>query len=240
MYPHALLSFRSALEFSPDDTGVIYLSGTTNRKIKFASLTLEFSRSPAALDSDPLFMKFRVSSLARAYLENLSTTVRTKNKSLPQEKIEERLEAFSQVKGLDELILLRKQAHTVAKKLKWLKEYKKLDKIIGALLGTQTITHLKSPKAIAQAKGLPYDSACNERLQNLFSDLKKQPLQTILEKNKSNDHFNNKAFFEAYFSNYIEGTTFEITEAEQIVFDRHIPQQRPKAAQSARVISGKL
>src|SRR5438552_10661177 len=44
--------------------------------------------------------------------------------------------------------------------------------------------------------------------------------------------FRSKAFFEAYFSNYIEGTTFEIEEAERIVFDRAVPPTRPKDARS--------
>ncbi|HEY6033968.1 MAG TPA: Fic family protein, partial [Kofleriaceae bacterium] len=44
------------------------------------------------------------------------------------------------------------------------------------------------------------------------------------------DHFKNKAFFEAYFSNYIEGTTFEVAEAEAIVFDKKIPPERPTDA----------
>ena len=34
------------------------------------------------------------------------------------------------------------------------------------------------------------------------------------------------AFFEAYFSNWIEGTEFELDEAEEIVFERQLPEQR--------------
>ena len=40
----------------------------------------------------------------------------------------------------------------------------------------------------------------------------------------------NVAFFEAYFSNYIEGTEFEVDEAEGIVFDHRIPEHRPEDA----------
>ena len=42
----------------------------------------------------------------------------------------------------------------------------------------------------------------------------------LLDINLDNrEYFENKAFFESYFSNYIEGTDFLIEEAEQIVFD---------------------
>lgn len=38
------------------------------------------------------------------------------------------------------------------------------------------------------------------------------------------------AFFEAYFSNWIEGTEFEIEEAEEILFEGRVPTQRPADA----------
>ena len=37
-------------------------------------------------------------------------------------------------------------------------------------------------------------------------------------------------FYEAYFSNYIEGTEFTLDEAARIVFDHEIPDQRPQDA----------
>src|SRR3546814_3469105 len=38
------------------------------------------------------------------------------------------------------------------------------------------------------------------------------------------------AFFEAYFSNFIEGTEFEVEEAAAIVFRQAIPRERPADA----------
>jgi hypothetical protein len=38
------------------------------------------------------------------------------------------------------------------------------------------------------------------------------------------------AFWEAYFSNYIEGTVFTVQEAREIVFDHKMPAARPKDA----------
>src|SRR5207245_11610100 len=37
-------------------------------------------------------------------------------------------------------------------------------------------------------------------------------------------------FFEAYFSNFIEGTEFAVDEAADIVFKGHIPKARPEDA----------
>src|SRR2546430_13503115 len=39
-----------------------------------------------------------------------------------------------------------------------------------------------------------------------------------------------QAFFEAYFSNFIEGTEFAVDEARAIVFDGVIPKNRPADA----------
>ena len=43
---------------------------------------------------------------------------------------------------------------------------------------------------------------------------------------RSGDALNNIAFFDAYFSNCIEGTEFEVEEALDIVFRNQIPQSR--------------
>jgi len=53
----------------------------------------------------------------------------------------------------------------------------------------------------------------------------------------------NLPFFEAYFSNFIEGTEFEVSEAAEIVFEGRIPEQRPADAHDIlgtyRVVSSK-
>ncbi len=66
-------------------------------------------------------------------------------------------------------------------------------------------------------------------MQLLFAGLR-TPMPGIADSFTAVDHFKNKAFFEAYFSNYIEGTTFEVEEAEAIVFDNKIPANRPADA----------
>jgi hypothetical protein len=81
----------------------------------------------------------------------------------------------------------------------------------------------------ARAAGEPFDPACLERLQLLFAELR-TPVTALSDPFAAPEHTRNKAFFEAYFSNYIEGTTFEIEEAERIVFDHQIPSGRPKDA----------
>lgn len=227
LFPKAVLSHRSALEYRPTPEGIIYLTGATNRRLHYPGLTVEFSRGPSQLPDDPPFLQFHVSSLPRALLENLSATQRTVNRCLATPELEKKLEDILQVKGEADLNRLRDRARILAKELGWKAEFKKLDSIIGALLGTRPARGLRSSEAKARSRGRPYDSTRMEKFDLLLKELQ-TPLPELKEQVHSSDHFRNKAFFESYFSNYIEGTTFEIEEAEEIVFQKIIPKDRPK------------
>ena len=174
------------------------------------------------------FLNMHSSSQARAFLENLSTHSSFPSRVLPIEQLEQRLEQILHLGGEAELDKLRDRAREIALELGWNQEFRRLDSLIGTLLGTR-VEHLSSATARARAAGEPFDAACLERLQLLFAEVR-SPLPELADSFEAPDHFKNKAFFEAYFSNYIEGTTFEIAEAEEIVFDRKIPAQRPKDA----------
>lgn len=227
LFPQVLLSHRSALEYRPSPKGEIFLTGATNREIHYPGLTLVFIRGPKPRADDPQFLQFHVSSFSRALLENLSSTKRTADRVLSVSELEQKLENTLQMKGEEELNRIRDQARIIAKGLKWQREFKKLDSMIGALLGTRSVQGLQSVAAQARARGRPYDHLPIEKFDLLFSELI-QPVSELKDPFKSPSHFRNKAFFESYFSNYIEGTTFEIEEAEEIIFQNRIPKDRPK------------
>ncbi len=230
LYPTALLSHRSALEYKPSADHEITLTGTTNRSVSYAGLTLRFVRGPARLEDDSSFLGIHVSSQARAFLENLSTTKATVMRSLSRVELETRLEAILKAKGELALNQIRDRAREIATDFDWQREFKKFDQMIGALLGTRPETVLTTATGRARARGRAYDSERVARLDLLFGELRATPLKQHRDQFVAKDHFNNKAFFEAYFSNYIEGTTFEIEEAEEIIFDNKIPEDRPKDA----------
>jgi hypothetical protein len=227
LFPGALLSHRSALEFAPSPEGELYLTSTTNRAVEYPGLRLKFVRGPAALEDDTRFLRLRASSPARALLENLSTKHRD-DRALPIAKLEERLEKILHVEGEDGLNALRDLARGIADELGWKSQFERLDGLIGGLLSTRAGT-MQSAVGRARVAGEPFDAPCLGRLQLLFAALR-EPTPDLVDPYRGVDHVRNKAFIEAYFSNYIEGTTFEIEEAESIVFDRKIPRERPKDA----------
>lgn len=228
LYPDALVSHRTALEFRPSVDGDIWLTSSTNRVVSYPGLRLRFVRGPGPRADDPTVAGIRSSSRARAFLENLATThPSSRTRSIPLAELEQRLEQLLHLDGEPALNELRDRARQIADELGWRREFTRLDTLIGSLLGTRT-AQLTSGVGRARAAGEPFDAACQARLQALFAELHGRPLPRIVERFDAPAHVRNKAFFEAYFSNYIEGTTFEIEEAERIVFDQQIPARRPK------------
>lgn len=228
LFPSALVSHRTALEFIPSPRGEVFITGTSNREVRYPGLVLKFIRGPGPLPDDPRFLTIRSSSVPRALLENLAARKSSQSRVLPVEQLEARLEQILHTNGEAELNGVRDRARQIAEELGWHAELERLDGLIGTLLGTRRGTMVS---AVGQARSLgePFDDACLERLQLLFAELR-SPLPQIADSFDARDHAKNKAFFEAYFSNYIEGTTFEIAEAEEIVFDKKIPPARPQDA----------
>lgn len=235
LYPGALISYRTALEYTPSPEGVVFLTSTTNRVVTYPGLTLELVRGPAPLDDDPPFRALRASSLPRALLENLSINARrARPRTVPAEQLEHRLDQLLTAAGEDELNKLRDRAAAIAARFGWRAELARLDGIIGALLGTRPARHVTSALARARAAGAPYDAACLGRLHALVGELRTRVFSLEPDVSTAPAHVRHKAFFEAYFSNFIEGTTFEVEEAERIVFDRQIPAARPTDAHDIR------
>ena len=114
---------------------------------------------------------------------------------------------------------MRDKAREIALELGMEKEFERLNQKVSALLSTKPTKLLQSPLAIATALGMPYDPHRVDLFWKLFTTLNSTPLKSRLERHLSNEARTNFAFFEAYFSNYIEGTEFEVQEAKKIVFD---------------------
>lgn len=76
---------------------------------------------------------------------------------------------------------------------------------------------LSSSVAKARMLGEPFDPDRIQLFELLYEKLAGNDFPLYPEKNESTKAYQNFAFFEAYFSNYIEGTKFEVNEAKEIV-----------------------
>ena len=223
LYPKAVLSHQSALEMKPTSNGNLYLTYTYTRNIDLLHLRLRLIKGPGPGESDnPLSGDLFLSCLERACLENLQVSRKGadgEKRTVEKEVIEQRLIDILRVDGEKGLNDFRDKARGIAESLGMEKEFAKLNQIIGALLATKSSKVLNSPLAIATALGEPYDSYRVDLFWKLFAALKSYPFPHRAEQFSAGRAFENFAFFEAYFSNYIEGTEFEIEEAKDIVFN---------------------
>lgn len=219
LWPGARLSHRTAFEYAPHE-GHVFLGYKYTRKVVLPGVVVHFISTPGSLPSDYPFMEgLGVSSHARALLENLEPD-RTQGgvaKCLSAEAVEERLEAEFAAGGESALNGLRDEARIVAEATGLKYGFSCLDKLIGALLSTRPANVLKSGVALARVAGEPFDSARIDLFGTLLERLGKEEYPDSRESNVSDTDYSTFAFFESYFSNYIEGTVFELEEARQIV-----------------------
>jgi hypothetical protein len=230
LLPGGVISHRSAFDGKPHAGALSITRGRTRRAIKLPGLTVHVHpgqgpRRDAPANDAPYGALFLASD-PRRYLENLTRGRGWSDRVLPQEAIEASLDRLLMVGGERRLNQLRDQAREVAQVLGYEAQFKRLDTLIGALLGTQAAKHLTAAQALARAAGRPYDPHRLEIFDALFIELNRSSLAETVDPAPSGTSRENFAFFEAYFSNYIEGTTFTVEEAEDIVFHGQIVESR--------------
>lgn len=219
LFPDAVLSHRSALEFKPTPQGHIYLTYSYSSNVLLPGLSVHLLKGSGPIEGDhPFFENLLVSQEARAFLENFQETRKKgeESKRLPLSEIEEKLDSIIRARGEKGLNTLRDKAREISMVLEMQKEFKKLNELISDLLATGKSKNLTSPVAIARSFGEPFDPARIQLFEALYGELagKVFPKHSALG---SLSNYRTVAFFESYFSNYIEGTEFTVEEAKEII-----------------------
>ncbi|MCL1942700.1 MAG: Fic family protein [Candidatus Azobacteroides sp.] len=219
-FPEAVISHRSASELRPTESGNFFLTSNYTRKITdLKGITLNVMAGKPALESDVNLGGIYASSEWRWILENMQISRKkgSKSKIFPIEYIEDKLEKIIIREKEEGINKFRDKAREIATQLDFDDEFKKLDTIISALLNTHNANVLSSDSAKARAIGIPYDARRIELFEILYDKLKDYYFPERPDKNISEDSFRLFSFFEAYFSNYIEGTKFIVEDAKKIV-----------------------
>ncbi len=245
-FPDALISDRTAMENRPTTDGSVFIISSASRDLVLPGITLKPRRGHPPLDSDrPFLNSLRISSQPRAWLENMRPSRKrggAVSRTLAEEELEERLDSLLRRSGEKALNQLRDEARAISQELKMAEEFRDLDNLIGAFLGTRD-NKLTTETGKARQQGLPYDPGRVELFLKLFSELRTLAPMTRPVGAVKDSANTNLAFFEAYFSNYIEGTEFTVEEAVDIVFKGVIPEDRPEDAHDVlgtyRIVSDK-
>lgn len=232
-FPGALVADRTALENAPAEDGSICLIAERGKDIRLPGLVLRPRRGVGPLPTDrPFIAGLFLSSTARAYLENMRASRARRDlvaRTLTRRQIEERLDALIRRGGEDTANRLRDEIRSIGPGLGMLEEAAALDSLIGSLLGTRQ-AELIAPAARARRQGRPYDPDRLALFQALHAALRAHPPIARLAPERGSESAATLAFFEAYFSNFIEGTEFAVEEAADIVFRGVIPNERPEDA----------
>jgi hypothetical protein len=227
-----LAAYRTAVELKPHHNRVYVIDDVQQRRyIDIGDwLTIDVIPGNTTLLTEHFVPALARSALPRQLLENLvpSRQREAGHKSLGPEWVEEQLCKALAQRGEAALEEIREQTRKAAPELGLEKQFDQLARIIGALLASRPAEgNLSSPLAIAAARREPYDPDRLLRFRALADYLQHcRFIPVTYAFNKAS--WRNLAFFESYFSNYIEGTEFEISEAEKIVFEKQIAENRPE------------
>ena len=229
LVPGAVVSHISALTKGLSAEGAATLSHPTvfNKSIRLPGVTLVLLKGPGQLPGDlplgntGLFWASR----PRAILENLG---RKAPRRLGRDAVEQHLVDILNASGEKALNATRDRATEIAASLGAQQELDTLVGLVGALLGTRSRGQLRTRSGQLVASGTPVDRERQARLDQLAVYLRTVNLpriQAFASTGLARVHF---AFIESYFSNYVEGTKFDIDQAAGIALRNEIVASRPK------------
>lgn len=232
--PGAVISDASVADGGTGSDGVVYVVSSRERPLRLPGITVMPRPGPGPVASDtPLPGDLWLAGEPRALLDNLVPSRANRlgrRRTGGPEWVERRLDQLCAQRGEDVLNRLRDSARAVAGQLGREPQLQQLDAMIGAALNTRPSTALTTPELRARAAGVPADShrlAVFTRLAGALADLAPAPLPDLPADAERRVLL---PFYEAYFSNYIEGTEFTLDEAAAIVFDHEVPPGRPADA----------
>jgi fido (protein-threonine AMPylation protein) len=222
-FPDAVITDRSALTGGKVD-GYLYLSRDGRpRELALPGLEIRARRGAGPLDDDlhlpgGLWQASRARALAENMQPSRSRSGRPR-RTLDDHEIDAWIERLCRLEGEERLTEYRHEAERLGPHLGVAADrVAALGRKIGAAIGSQQIPTSNRALAARQA-GLPFDPDRIERFDALTIALRSAAPQSRHGLTLDSTAFSVQAFWEAYFSNYIEGTTFTVDEAKSIVFD---------------------
>ncbi len=218
LFPGGVISHRTALDPRPTAEGFFFVTHKRNRRVEIHGITMVEIKGAAPIAGDQSVASFNIfqSQNERALLENLQSSRGAVSKSLGREFVEQEIYNRLLRGGEKEINRIRDRAREISREIELGAEFAILNKIIGGLLATQPSKELTTEVGKAVAKGEPFDADRLKMLESLAIDLSKENF-VHHPSLKDKDAWFNFSFFEAYFSNYIEGTILTLEEAKQVI-----------------------
>lgn len=227
LFPGAVIVDRSTRAGSPDGSGYLYVDHPRRRTLALPGLVIVPRSGTGPMPGDQALDGFYVSSTARGLLDNLAGAG---SRCLSREEIEAWITEIATRHGEPRLNALRDQARTIAAATGHEDAFATLSTIIAAALSTGPADAVVSHALRASAAGHPYDHERFGLFVTAAGYLADQAPASLPDLPDLAARRRLLPFYEAYFSNFIEGTEFTLDEAASIIFDAAIPPDRPDDA----------
>lgn len=231
-FPDAVVTDRSAIWAQPHD-GYLFITSGREAVLDLPGLTVVSRKGPGPIAGD-IVMGAGVSlaSRPRALLDNTRATRKRGDRppaTLSRVELADWIDHLCTVDGAERVSGYRDEAETLANELNASPgRVETLNELVGAALGTRDAP-AGSAALRARAIGVPFDQQRVLRFEMLASHLR-DITSTHPALMADSGRRTTLPFWEAYFSNFIEGTEFTPDEAERIVFHGEVPPARPEDA----------
>lgn len=234
LVPDTLIADRSAADGGMPTAGVLtVVSNERKEPLELPGLVVVPRAGVGPLDDDlPWAAGLHLTSDARTLVDNLAIS-RGRGRvarTLSRAEIEDWLVRLSQRRPGDWFPKLRGRAVELCSALDVEDRRPLVEDLIGAAAGTREARAGAGRLLAARAVGQEYDPDRVRRFDELAAFLTAIPADLDVPRELpalADEPATSLPFFEAYFSNFIEGTEFTVAEAEEIVASGTIPEERP-------------
>ena len=231
IWPGAVIRGRSALAGGQPVDGVIYIAHPNPPRkapLSLPGLTIVPERGPQALPGDmPLPDGIALAGQARTLVENIDIQGRPPRSRAGTLAVEDQIDTLARRGGPGRIQRVLDELDVIAGSFDPRQIAAVRERLV-TVLGTVTNTP-RSERLAARVAGVPYDVHIVQRLEavlGVVSRLAPQPRAAA----GAPEQWAWLPFFEAYFSNFIEGTEFGVDEARRIAVDGWVPPARPADA----------
>jgi hypothetical protein len=237
--PDAVVADRSAAANGEPVDGALFVVSTSRaRPLTLPGLTVVPRPGSPALDDDPPWAGgLHITSDARTLVDNLVLSRARAGRlarTLSRDEIAGWLVDKAQLRTDGYLDELRAHALDVADRLGVPERREVIEEVIAAAVSPRLVRRTSSrlPAATARSGGRPADADRVRRFGALARYLVEDMPDDVppLLVPPGDDLAGTLPFFEAYFSNFIEGTEFSLEEAERIVASGQVIPSRPEDA----------
>jgi hypothetical protein len=231
--PGAVITDRSAFDMGPRNQ-TLYVAHSRQSELVLPGLTvIPSGRTSPATDTDiPLGDGIFAVSEARGLLDNMKPS-RARGGRMPRtltrDELHDKIVRITRGRNSDQLARVMNAVDELAGKRNQQDNAASIRVFLESARGARPTVKTGSRALKAAQSGSPYDSNRVLLFEQIAQDLRDLPPNNLYAptRGKKQDLL---PFFEAYFSNFIEGTEFTVEEAAKIALAGEIPADRPADA----------